>query len=488
MLASTLRSLLVLTLMSLSALALAQGEPPDPASALEGGWSGAIDPDGLDLGVRLRFGRDEGGEDGSAGGGSLSGSLDVPAQGLAGLPLARIEVGPSGAVRFAVPQLPGDASFEGTLDGDALRGTFRQSGAAFPFELRRASEGAAPADRPQTPVPPFPYRSEEVAFEGQVGTLAGTLALPEGPGPHPAVILLNGSGAQDRNATVVGHPLFAVLADRLARAGVGSLRWDDRGVGGSEGDLSEAELADLAADARAAVRFLAGRPDVDPSRIGVVGHSEGGFVAPRLAQGASPEVAALVMLGAPAVPGDEVLELQNRLVLEAQGASEEQIARQVAFVRALVDALERGDPEAARRIARERVEEQLDALPEGQAPQGEAREAFLEQQLAAITGRPFASFVLTDPQPQLQAVGVPTLALYGRLDLQVPAVQNEGAMRAALRIAGVEDATVETLPGLNHLFQPARTGGVNEYGEIEITMAPELLERVAGWLRQRLAP
>jgi hypothetical protein len=482
---------LVLTLLSLVGAVLAQGEAPDPdpapdpVQALAGSWVGAIDPDALDLGVRLRFApADAGGGEG----GELSGTLDVPAQGLAGLPLTRIEVGPSGTVRFAAPQLPGDASFEGTLDGDRLRGTFRQSGAELPFELQRASEGAAPADRPQTPVPPFPYRSEDVAFAGQAGALTGTLALPAGPGPHPAVILLNGSGPQDRDATVLGHPLFAVLADRLARAGVGSLRWDDRGVGGSEGDLSEAGLTDLAADARAAVRFLAGRPDVAPRRIGVVGHSEGGFVAPRLAQGEAPEVAALVLLGVPAVPGDEVLELQNRLVLEVQGASEEQIAQQVAFVRALVDALERGDAEAARRIARERVEEQLDALPEGQAPQGEGREVYLEQQLAAITGRPFASFVLADPQPQLQAVTVPTLALYGRLDLQVPAVQNEGAMRAALRIAGVEDATVETLPGLNHLFQPARTGAVSEYGRIETTMAPELLDRVAGWLRARLAP
>ncbi|NBC96001.1 MAG: alpha/beta hydrolase [Deinococcus-Thermus bacterium] len=479
MTASFLRKALALALLVLMVPGFAQDSgDAAPGAALVGTWSGAIDPDGLDIGIRLTFT----GEDGQ-----LTGTLDIPAQGAAGLTLAAIEGGPDGTVRFTAPQLPGGASFAGTVEGATLRGTFTQSGTELPFEVERAQADAAPADRPQTPVPPFPYRQVDVAFEGPAGTLAGTLALPEGAGPHPVVILLNGSGAQDRDATVLGHPLFAVLADHLARAGLGSLRWDDRGVGGSDGDLREADLSDLVADARAAATFLAGHPDVDPERIAVLGHSEGGLVAPRLAQGEPPEVAALVLLAAPAVSGLEVLELQNRLVLGGQGASEERIAQQIAFVRALADALEAGDEAEARRLVREQVAVALDALPEGQAPTGEAREAFIEQRVTANTSPVFASFVLVEPQPVLQAVAVPTLALYARQDVQVPAVQNEGAMRAALRIAGVDDATVETLPGLNHLFQPARTGALAEYGEIETTMAPAALERVATWLNERLA-
>ena len=477
--APKLRRILTLVLLLLVAPALAQNDDAGaPSAALVGDWSGVIDPGGVDIGVRLGFARSADG---------VTGTMDIPAQGVVGLGVDDIEVDASGTVRFTVPQLPGDASFEGELEGDAIAGTYRQSGTELPFELERAEAGAAPPDRPQTPVPPFPYRTENVAFEGQVGTLTGTLSLPDGPGPHPAVVLLNGSGAQDRDGTVLGHPLFAVLADHLARAGIGSLRWDDRGVGGSDGDLSEAGLADLAADARAAMRFLAGHADVDPDRIAVLGHSEGGLVAPRLAQGDPPEPAALILLAAPAVSGLDVLELQNRLILGGQGASEARIAQQIAFVRALSDALARGDDAEARDLVRGQVAAALDALPEGQAPTGEAREEFVARQIEANTSAVFASFMLAEPQPELQRVRVPTLALYARQDVQVPAVQNEGAMRAALRIAGVEDATVETLPGLNHLFQPARTGAVAEYGEIETTLDAVLLERVAGWLNERLA-
>ncbi len=575
-------------------LGSAAAQAPAEAPSLPGAWEGSIDPDDLDLYLRIRF------ESGPAG---PTGELDVPLQGAVDLPLAAIETGADGTVRFAAPTLPGSPTFEGRFRGDdAIEGDFVQGASSVPFELQRAGEPPAvrtppgwvgtwrgvlaperapmpmvvtlssdegrlratldlpsqgltglearplvaangavtlsipalPADatlglrrqagalqgtfqqegvtfsvtfvrdgdaaegsegegsaaesdaeRPQTPRPPFPYVTHEVTFDGAAGALAGTLALPEGEDAFPVVVLLNGSGAQDRDGTVLGHPTMAVLADHLARNGLGSLRWDDRGVGGSEGELGTAGLDGLAADATAAVAFLAGREDVDGRRIAVLGHSEGGLVAPRVVAGDAP-LAAMVLLAAPSAPGLDVLELQNRLILGQRGADEEEIEAQIAYLRALHAALSEGDTDEARRLTSARVDAQLAALPEGEAPTGAARERLVTAQLEAVVTPTFGDFLLAEPGPVLRRADVPTLAVFGRQDVQVPAVQNEGPMRAALREAGVDDATVVTLGGLNHLMQPARVGGLDEYATIRTTVAPELLDLVSEWLGERL--
>jgi alpha-beta hydrolase superfamily lysophospholipase len=455
----------------LAGIAGAQGPLPD----LTGAWRGALDPDGLALTVVLRF---EAAPDG------LRIELDVPPQGAFGLPVELIERGPGGGLALRAPTLPAAPTFDGTVDGERYEGTFTQGPAELPFVLERSAEASSDPDRPQVPVPPFPYATHEIVVDGPAGTLAGTIALPPGPGPHPLAVLINGSGAQDRDATVLGHPIMAVVADHLARNGIGSVRWDDRGVGGSAGDLASAGAEGLVADVEAIVAAVAARPDVDAGRIALVGHSEGGLVAPLVAVGDAP-VAAVVLLAAPAVSGLEVLLEQNRRVLAQGGATAAQIEDQLAYLRELGAAFERDDLEAARALTRARVEEQLDALPAGQVPTGPERDAYVDAQAASTGSATFAAFVRADPEPVLRRLRVPTLALFFSLDVQVITEQNAEPMRAALAEAGVP-AEVRVLEGLNHLMQPAETGGLEEYATISTTVDERALEAVSGWLVDQL--
>ncbi|WP_300014580.1 alpha/beta fold hydrolase [Pseudonocardia sp.] len=446
-------------LLALLLLAACAAPPPaaPPPAGLDGDWRGTIEVPGAPLEIGVTFAGD-------------GGTLDVPAQGLTGVPLAEVRTEGT-AVTFTVPGLPGDVSFRGTLDGDRLTGAYDQAGRTLPFTLTRGTV-AAPA-RPQEPQPPFPYRSEDVTLTSGDVTLAGTLTLPDGDGPHPGIALITGSGAQDRDETIAGHKPFLLLADTLTRAGYAVLRTDDRGVGGSTGRLDEADYTDLAGDALAGVALLRGHPDVDPARVGLFGHSEGGYIAPLAAQLAPADVAFVIAMAGPAVSGEEVVVRQQQLIGAQAGVPPEQLATQEAYVRELVDLARAGDLDGARALARET----LTALPPGQRPADDQLDAQVEAQLALIP------FLLHDPAPSLSALRVPVLAFFGERDLQVPPGQSEAPMRALL--AGNPDATVVTLPGLNHLMQPTETGDVTEYGTIETTLAPEALDLVTGWLRDR---
>ncbi|MEQ3553159.1 prolyl oligopeptidase family serine peptidase [Pseudonocardia nematodicida] len=434
----------------------APGAVPD---GIVGEWSGTIEVPGspLDLGLTLT-------PDG--------GSLAVPAQGQGGIPVEDIVLD-GDLLTFAVPALPGGARFAGTRSGERIAGTWTQGGHDLPLVLERG--GLAGPARPQEPRPPFPYRAEDVTFDGDRITVAGTLTLPEGDGPFPAVVLITGSGAQDRDQTIAGHRMFLVLADALTRAGYAVLRTDDRGVGGTGGVLADADYRVLAADVVARTRFLRGRPEIDGDRIGLLGHSEGGYLAP-LAADAAGAAFAILMAGA-AVGGQEVLELQNRLLLEAAGAAD-QVEDQVAFVRRYGALVRAGDVDGARALARERVSEQQAGLPEEQ--RGD-----VEQLVAGIGPTPyFRSFLRHDPGPSLRALDVPVFAFFGDKDLQVPSAQSEPVMRELL--AGNPAATVRTFPELNHLMQPAETGAVHEYPLIGTTIAPEVLDAVTAWLREHV--
>jgi uncharacterized protein len=335
----------------------------------------------------------------------------------------------------------------------------------------------APA-RPQEPQPPFPYDSTDVSYRSGDLTLAGTLTRPAGDGPFPAVLLLTGSGPQDRDETIAGHKPFLLLADTLTRAGYAVLRTDDRGVGGSGGDLGQATYDDLTADALAGIAFLQGRPEVDRGRIGLLGHSEGGYLAPLVTQRAAGAVSFVVLMAGPAVTGEDVLALQNRMILEQAGAPPEQVQSQVGYIHELSRLLAAGDDDGARALSRARITEQAATLPEDQRPSPEEIEAQLPVSPA------FRAFVTYDPAPALAALDVPVLAFFGGKDLQVPPEQSEPAMRELL--AGDPGATVRVLPGLNHLMQPAITGSPVEYGAIETTIAPEVLDLVTGWLRENV--
>lgn len=468
---------LALTLLLGAGVVAAQADPV-------GVWRGAIGPGIIDLEIRVTITRDDAGD--------LAGTIDIPAQGLLGYPLADVVLD-GAALGFAMPGIPGDPVFAGAIEGERLEGAFTQGGQGLPFALTLDAEPVAL--RPQEPQPPFPYDEEEVTFASGDVTLAGTLTLPTGDAVAPGLLLITGSGAQDRNEEILGHKPFLVIADHLTRAGYAVLRVDDRGVGGSTGSDAEATFDDLVGDVLAGVELLRAHPRVDADRVGLLGHSQGGYLAPVAALQADGAVAFVILMAGPALDGFSVLVAQNERIFDlamrqadpnvSDAAVAEVIAGQVAFLEALNEALQGDDVAAARALVRERVESEMAAMPDEQRLEGDALEGFLALQKDGVTSPVFRSFLAFDPQPYLRRLTVPTLAFFGSLDLQVPAEQSEGPMREALAAAGNADATVVTFEGLNHLMQPAVTGGVEEYGAIETTIDPLVLDTIEQWLRER---
>jgi uncharacterized protein len=454
-------------------LTLEWAQSQNVGSGFVGQWQGYIDPEGLELGVIVQFDHDD----------KLTGTIDIPAQGLMTAPLELRNI-TENTITFAMPGIPGEPTFEGTLAGNTLEGTFTQGGQNLPFQLERVAEGQTPSvgSRPQDPVPPYPYLEKEVTYQQGDVTLAGTLTLPEGEGPFPAVLMLTGSGSQNRNEELFNHRPFLVLADAMTRTGVAVLRVDDRGVGGSTGDLTRATFEDLSADALAGIEFLKAQEEIDDKKIGLFGHSEGGYLAPLVAS-KSEDVAFVILMAAPSVPGLEVLKLQNELIFEQAGASQEATKAQLAYLDDLALLLEAGAYDAAQELSRKQIEQQLAGVPAEAQPQGEEREAFIETQSQAVSSPIFSAFLNYDPTTALEALDIPVLAFYGGLDIQVPPSQSESVMKNLL--ANNPDATVQTFEGLNHLMQPAMTGALEEYAEIETTIAPEVLELITSWLEER---
>ncbi len=471
----TRRLSLMLTLALALAIAFAD-------AGIHGAWRGAIGPGIIDLEIRVSFAAHESGT-------GLTASLDIPAQGLLGFPLADVTLD-GDTIRFAMPGVPGDPTFEGVVADDVIDGTFVQGGQPLPFILAREHDTGASL-RPQEPLPPFPYDEEEVTFASGDVVLAGTLTLPRASSPAAGLLLIAGSGAQDRNEEILGHKPFLVIADHLTRAGYAVLRVDDRGVGGSSGSDADATFEDMIGDVLAGVELLRSHSRVDAERVGLLGHSQGGYLAPVAALESDGGVAFAILLAGPALDGFSVLAAQNERILEASmraadpTISDEAIAAvidcQLAFLEALYERFLADDVPGARALVRQRIEDEMAAMEAEQRLEGALLEDFIALQQEGVASPAFRSFVTFDPQPYLRRLTIPTLAIYGDLDLQVPADQSEAPMREAL--AGNPSASVVTFAGLNHLLQPAVTGGLDEYGAIEITIDPIVLETITRWLR-----
>ena len=449
-------------------LVLTAGKPdPLPVIAgLDGDWAGAITPAGATIRIILHVRT-------SAGGTIVS--LDSPDQGAFGVPLRTLKKD-GRKITFTI----NGASFEGTLaaNGSTIDGSWAGAAYTGPMTFAQRPVATSGPKRPQTPQPPFPYRTEEVIAPSAPGVkLAGTLTLPQGKGPFPAVVLITGSGAQDRDETILGHKPFAVIADRLTRDGIAVLRVDDRGFGKSTGDFASATDDDFAIDAAANVAFLRGRPDIDPARIGLIGHSEGGLVAPKVAA-RDPKLAFIVLMAGPGVPLSKVLRAQRAALAPAMGVSPEKIRR----TQALMDRIE-----AAMRGAKDEADAKARALKTIQAEGGDvaptpAQAEVLAEQLSSGWMRGLVDY---DPAPTLARVKCPILALNGSKDRQVPPDQNLPAIRAATR--GNPDVTLVELPSLNHLFQTAPTGALGEYADIEETVAPIALDTMSVWIRKHVS-
>ena len=460
-------------LLPFAAVAPSAAAAPAPARSVEGTWAGRIL--NLRLIVHIAAMPD----------GALTATLDSPDQGASGLV--------ANSVSFAGDTLQIDLSsimarYAGVLDaaGNGISGTWYQGGAVVPVTLRRSSgEGGAEVRKAQEPSPPFPYRAEDVSYVNPRGKnrIAGTLTIPEGKGPFPGVLLLTGSGAQDRDAGAFGHRPFLVLADYLTRRGVAVLRVDDRGVGGSEGSHARSTLLDLSDDAVSGIAYLRARTEVDQARIGVLGHDQGGLVGSIAAIRMPEAVTFLVLLASIGMPGDELLQLQSALRAKQQGAGVTQIERQDEIQARIYSALKQpGDSAAVAERIRPIVAELMQLIPEDQANAMGGREVAIDRQIQALLSPSFRSMLVHDPRAVLKQVKCPVLALNGERDIQVPAKENLGGIETALRTGGNKDATVRAMPGLNHLFQTCDTGSIAEYASIEETVAPAALETIADWV------
>jgi pimeloyl-ACP methyl ester carboxylesterase len=426
------------------------------------------------------------------------GTISIPIQGVKDLPLIDVTTGEAMGFTLALGNANANAvwSFKVAPDGKTAEGTLKQMGQEFKSTLKRLGEGESAKElkRPQEPKPPFPYASEEVTIKVEKGrvvghTLAGTFSRPEGKGPFPAVILVSGSGPQDRDEQLLGHRPFLVLADHLTRAGIAVLRYDDRGVGTSTGDFQAATSDDFADDAEAAITYLASRGEVDAKRVGIVGHSEGGLIAPIVAA-RSDVPRFIVLLAGPGMPSVELLALQGRLIAEASGATPDAAKRSAEQSEKILAMIAADKPdEEIKKALREALEAEFATNPETKdTPEAERAtkiDQLAEQQWAAIGSPWMRRFLAMDPREALRKVKVPVLAVNGEKDLQVPPKENLAGIAQALKEGANPPLTTIELPGLNHLFQTSVTGSPSEYQTIEETFAPVALDAVTGWILKR---
>ncbi|MGO8796290.1 MAG: alpha/beta hydrolase family protein [Candidatus Sulfotelmatobacter sp.] len=437
---------------------------PAKPSDIDGAWTGTLETGG---GIKLRVvfhivNTDEG----------LVATMDSPDQGAVGIPTTKTTRN-GAALKIEAAKLSG--VFEGKISADlnSIDGTWTQGGGSLPLALHRVkdqSELAAPK-RPQNPTKPYPYQDEDVSYENKVQnvTLAATLTIPQGKGPFPAVVLITGSGPQDRDETLLGHKPFLVLSDYLTRRGIAVLRADDRGTAKSTGDFAAATTADFATDTEAGIAYLKTRPEIDPHKIGLIGHSEGGIIAPMIAA-RNPDVAFIVMMAGSGVRGDEILVEQTQAIEEASGKSHEQAVKDATSEREILNLIETEKDEA---VLEKKLQEKLAT---------DTPEAKMGAVIKTLTSPWFRYFLTYDPATALRKVKCPVLAIGGEKDTQVPVKENLPAIRGALEQGGNKHFEVDELKGLNHLFQTAKTGSPTEYSEIEETISPVALEKIAKWI------
>jgi len=435
---------------------------PAKPSDIDGTWMGSLDTGAVKLRVVFHIVNTEDG---------LVATMDSPDQGMKGMPTT--SVSRTGAsLKIEAKSIGG--AFEGTIAADqsAIDGKWSQGGGTLPLVLKRVKDQAElELKRPQVPTRPYPYREDDVTYDNKVQnvTLAATFTIPQGTGPFPAVVLITGSGPQDRDESLLGHKPFLILSDYLTRHGVAVLRADDRGIGKSTGVFSKATTADFATDTEAGIAYLKTRSEVNQRKIGLIGHSEGGVIAPMVAA-RNKDVAFIVMMAGTGVPGDQVLVAQGEAIEVAMGKNPDEAAKNAAKEKEMLALVETEKDETV-------LEKELKEKLTGDVP-----EAQIGMQIQQITSPWFRYFLTYDPATALRQVHCPVLAINGSLDKQVLPSQNLPAIRKALEEAGNHSAEIDELAGLNHLFQTAKTGSPTEYSQIEETMSPVALEKIATWI------
>jgi uncharacterized protein len=448
------------------------GQKSIDKNSITGAWMGKISAGAIQLRIVINFsvvGKD-----------SLIATLDSPDQGAKGIKLG--PVSNSGeTLKISAGAL--QAEYNGTIKNDTIiEGTWKQAGTSNVLNLVRLKTTFS-LNRPQEPKPPFPYTSMDTTFTNDKFRikLAGTLTIPAGNGPFPAVILITGSGPQNRNEELMGHKPFIVIADYLSRNGIAVLRYDDRGVGKSQGTQLDATSADFATDAEAAFNFLKKYPKIKSTEIGLLGHSEGGLIAPIVASTNS-DIAFIVSLAGTGVTGQQIMIRQMQDISKLSGLSEEKIRKSTETNKRLFSILrkEKDNNKAEVKI----LATYKEILEKDKTPEADT-ENELVQLKASFRGLGYnwsRYFLFTDAADLWKQVKCPVLALNGDKDTQVSADENLKSIEKALKSSGNKSVKTVKLPGLNHLFQHCKTGLPAEYGNIEETFSPEVLKIISDWI------
>ena len=448
---------------------------PSPGKeGIEGMWLGTLSFSGTELRVVFHISKNPEGK--------LSATMDSPDQGAKDIPVegAAFE---NNHLRLDAKSIGG--VFEGDLKTDKhqLDGNWTQGGTTIPLVLEK-TEKIPELYRPQEPKPPYPYLEKEVTYENKKAgiTLAGTLTLPKTGAPFPVVLLITGSGAEDRDETVFGHRPFLVLADYLTRCGIAVLRVDDRGVGKSTGTTAKATSQDFAGDVLAGVEYLKSLKEINPKKIGLLGHSEGGIIAPMVAV-ESPDVSFIVLMAGTGLTGEQILYLQTALIYKAEGISEEEIAKDRKLKEQIFSVIKQeADSAAAAKKMRQLMTDAMAQMDEKEKQALSYSPDMVDMSIKQLLVPWFRYFLTFDPKPTLMKVKCPVLAINGDKDLQVPPKENLTAIEEALKSGGNKDYTIKLLPGLNHLFQKVETGSPMEYSKIEETISPDALDTIGNWI------
>ncbi|ASB50562.1 alpha/beta hydrolase family protein [Alkalitalea saponilacus] len=438
------------------------------AQDVSGKWYGIVEVPGASLPIVFNI---EETDDG------FVSTLDSPDQGAYGIEV-KTTTFVEGILTIEIPGL--FLKYSGEFENEEIKGTFSQAGFDTPLILTRNEPEKKPLQRPQEPTPPFPYHSEDVIFKNKEAgiKLAGTLTFPYGNKKHPAVVLITGSGAQNRNQEIFGHKPFLVLSDYLTRHGIAVLRFDDRGYGESEGDFSIATSQDFASDVQSAFEYLMTRPEIDSKQIGLIGHSEGGMIAPMVAA-KNEKIAFIVLLAGTGMKGSDLLHLQVKLISRASGMQESEIEKSLKINRNVFNIVSKTEDI---NDLKSKLEIYYKSIPSEQIPGGVITDDIINYQVN-MWATPWMRFFLNhNPINPLKLVKCPVLAVNGEKDLQVPPIENLQAIEEALLQSGNKSYKIVKFDGLNHLFQECETGLPSEYSQIEQTFAPVALDEITKWI------
>lgn len=439
---------------------------------ITGQWNGILKILGIELRVVVNIVKSDKG---------YTSTMDSPDQQAKGIAIARTTFENSKLVlEITNPKV----EYTGELKREIIEGVYKQGGQKIPLNLSRKEIVAKPLIRPQEPTMPYPYYTEEISFQNRNAgiTFAGTLSLPHKEGQYPAVILITGSGPQNRDEELMGHKPFLVIADYLTKNGIAVLRYDDRGFGKSTGNFKSATSADFATDVESAIAYLKSRSDIKSDKIGLVGHSEGGLIAPLVAAG-SKEVSFIVLLADTGIRGDKLLLLQQELIARAMEGRDSEIEQtKLLMSKAYEIILQSTDPEKLKQDLTTYAKEVYKGLPEKDRPGGMSEDEFATSQVNELVAPWMQYFIKFDPALTLEKVKCPVLAINGAKDLQVPPKENLNAIKRALLKGGNNAVAIQELPNLNHLFQECKTGSPTEYAGIEQTFSPVALDIITKWI------